>query len=105
MIVTPCKAKDIVYAIGNKDGHQIKDCTVVDFGFADAEHFQANVWFECDTDCEGCYFNDWSQSHCGEWSCSGEYGMGLIPIDDFGKTVFLTKEQAEQKLKELSENG
>lgn len=26
-------------------------------------------------------------------------------MNDFGKTVFLTKEQAEQKLKELRENG
>ena len=26
-------------------------------------------------------------------------------LDDFGKTVFLTKEQAEEKLKELKDNG
>ncbi len=29
----------------------------------------------------------------------------LFDVDDIGKTVFLTKAEAEQKLKELSENG
>ena len=101
VIVPPCKVGDIVYAIGDKDGHQIKECRVVDFGFADAERFQVSVYFECDQDCDGCYFNDWSQSYCGEWGCSGEYGSGLISIADFGKTVFLTQEEAEQKLKEM----
>lgn len=99
-IDTPCKVGDTVYAIGNKDGHQIKECRVEDFCFASAEDFQVDVYFECDQDCEGCYFNDWSQSHCGEWSCSGEYGNGLIPVNDFGKNVFLTREEAKQALAE-----
>jgi hypothetical protein len=29
----------------------------------------------------------------------------IVPLADFGKTVFFTKDQAEQKLKELRENG
>lgn len=29
----------------------------------------------------------------------------LLPINDFGETVFLTREEAEQKLKELNSNG
>lgn len=32
-------------------------------------------------------------------------GYSCIPFDDFGKTVFLTKEEAEQKLKELKDNA
>lgn len=100
VIVPPCKVGDTVYAIGNKDGYQIKECRAEEFYFIDAEKFQVDVCFECDTDCEGCYFSSWSQSHCGEWSCGGEYGNGFIPVDDFGKTVFLTREEAEQALAE-----
>ncbi len=92
----PCKVGDKVYAIGDKDGHQIKECKAEEFFFVDAEKFQVGVCFECDTDCEGCYFSSWSQSHCGEWSCDGEYGNGFIPVEDFGKTVFLTREEAEK---------
>ena len=51
-----------------------------------------------------------------EWEivCIQVYEDGFLFIDDsdnfcsdddFGKTVFLTKEEAEQKLKELSDNG
>ena len=32
-------------------------------------------------------------------------GYSCIPFDDFGKTVFLTKEEAEEKLKELGNNA
>ena len=95
----PCKVGDTVYAIGDKDGHQIKECRAEDFFFVSAEGFQVGVCFECDTDCDGCYFNSWTQSHCGEWSCDGEYGNGFIPVEDFGKTVFLTREEAEAALR------
>ncbi len=96
----PCKVGDTVWVIGDKDGYQIKECKAEEFFFVDAEKFQVGVCFECDTDCEGCYFSSWSQSHCGEWSCDGEYGNGFIPVDDFGKTVFLTREEAEKALAE-----
>lgn len=102
-IVPPCKVGDTVYAIGDKDGYQIKECRAEEFFFIDAEKFQVGVCFECDTDCDGCYFHSWSQSHCGEWSCDGEYGNGFIPVDDFGKTVFLTREEAEKALAERQE--
>ena len=59
-----------------------------------------------------------SKVHCISFGGRyGTYSQGQIHIYDsdkdnitqkieqFGKTVFLTKEQAEQKLKELSENG
>lgn len=105
VIVPPCKVGDTVYAIGDKDGYQIKECKAEEFFFLDAERFQVGVCFECDTDCEGCYFNSWTQSHCGEWSCDGEYGNGFIPVDDFGKTVFLTPEEAEKALAERRLNN
>lgn len=104
-IVPPCKVGDTVYAIGDKDGLQIKECRAEDFCFVSADNFEVAVYFECDTDCEGCYFNSWSQSHCGEWSCDGEYGNGLIPVNDFGKNVFLTREEAEKALAERMNNN
>lgn len=100
VIVPPCKANDKIFALGAENGVlQIKECTVDYFGFEDANGLEVRVMFECDEDCEGCYFSSWSQIHCGEWTCSGEYGEGVIPIDDFGKTVFLTRKEAEQALK------
>lgn len=100
VIVPPCKANDKIFVLGEENGvFQIKECTVDYFGFEDANGLEVRVMFECDEDCEGCYFSSWSQIHCGEWACGGEYGEGVIPIDDFGKTVFLTREKAEQALK------
>lgn len=100
VIVPPCKANDKIFALGAENGVlQIKECTVDYLGFEDANSLEVRVMFECDDDCEGCYFSSWSQMHCGEWTCGGEYGEGVIPIDDFGKTVFLTREEAEQALK------
>ena len=101
VIVPPCKANDKIFALGAENGVlQIKECTVDYFGFEDANSLEVRVTFECDEDCEGCYFSSWSQMHCGEWTCGGEYGQGVIPIDHFGKAVFLTREEAEQRLKE-----
>ena len=33
-----------------------------------------------------------------------DVGVSFLPFENIGKTVFLTKEEAEQKLKELKEN-
>lgn len=100
VIVPPCKANDKIFAIGAENGVlQIKECNVDYLGFENANGLEVHVMFECDEDCEGCYFSSWSQMHCGEWTCDGEYGEGVIPFDDFGKTVFLTREEAEQALK------
>ena len=103
VIAPPCKVGDVVYAVGDKDGHQIKECKVNHFSFESAEHFEVDVYFDCDLDCDGCYFQTYSQSYCGEWDCDNAYGHSCIPIADFGKTVFLTKEEALKKLKELRE--
>lgn len=96
VIAPPVKVGEKVYAVGTAQGSHVKECTVLDFTFESAEKFYMNVCFECDDNCDGCYFHSWSQSHCGEWSCDGEYGNGLIPVDHVGKTVFLTPEQAEE---------
>lgn len=100
VIVLPCKVGDIVYAVGDKDGHQIKECRVSCFSFESAEHFVAVVYFDCDIDCNGCYFNAFSQSYYGGWDCDNAYGHSCIPISDFGKTVFLTREEAERAMKD-----
>ena len=55
----------------------------------------------CDYDCKGCPFNSWGQDYSGEHSCQGEYGVYSFAFEDFGKTVFLNKEEAEKKLKEV----
>lgn len=34
-----------------------------------------------------------------------DVGVSFLPFENIGKTVFLTKEEAEEKLKELKENG
>lgn len=100
VIVPPCKANDKIFALGAENGVlQIKECTVDYLGFEDANSLEVHVMFECDEDCEGCYFSSWSQMHCGEWTCDGQYGEGVIPFDDFGKTVFITREEAERALK------
>ena len=105
VIVPPCKVGDTVYAVGDIGGHQIKECKVNFFAFESAEHFEADVYFDCDDNCDGCYFNAWRQSYCGEWDCDNAYGHSCIPISDFGKIVFLTKEEAEEKLRELNNNA
>ena len=105
VIAPPCKVGDVVYAVGDKDGHQIKECKVNHFSFESAEHFEVDVYFDCNLYCDGCYFNAYSQSYCGEWDCDNAYGHSCIPIADFGKTVFLTKEEAEKALKEKNGNG
>jgi hypothetical protein len=35
-----------------------------------------------------------------EETCQGEYGIHFFNFEDFGKTVFLTREDAEKALKE-----
>lgn len=100
IIVPPCKVGDTVYTVGDIDGHQIKECKVRFFHFESAEGLDVDVYFDCDDNCDGCYFNAWRQSYCGEWDCENAYGQSCIPISDFGKTVFLTKEEAEKALKE-----
>ena len=93
VIVLPCKVGDVLYA---KDG---KECEVMDICISKSDG-AAQVNFECDYVCENCAFNSWHTEFCGENSCDGEWGLALVNFSEIGKTVFLTKEEAEAALKE-----
>jgi hypothetical protein len=98
VIVPPCKVGDKLYAISDS---RIAECTCYDIMYSHELTISAD--FQCDYDCEGCPFSSWSQDYSGEYSCRGEYGDWFFTQSDFGKTVFLTKEEAEKALKERSE--
>lgn len=93
VVALPCKVGDTLYC---KDG---KQCEVMDFCIGKNDG-AAQVNFECNYDCENCAFNSWHTEFCGENSCDGEWGLALIAFSDIGKTVFLTREEAEAALKE-----
>lgn len=97
VIVPPCKVGDTVYVISET---RAKEAKVDGLQIDSRSHISIFVCFECDENCEGCPFEAWSQSYCGEWDCNNQYGFAEIKVDDFGKTVFLTKKEAEQALKE-----
>lgn len=88
----PCKIGDTVYeviAYKNKannriDGH-IRPCVVKSIHLSDAHSKKDEPYITLGAG--GCYRN-------------GAY-IKRVHIDEFGKSVFLTKDQAEQKLKEM----
>ena len=96
----PCCYAKTVWVIGDK---KIVECEIdeISFGVVGLMYL---VCFECDSDCEGCPFNTWSQGYSGEWSCDGEYGQAAVKGECFGKTVFLTREDAEKALTERKDN-
>lgn len=96
LVVLPCRVGDTVYVVGES---KVVECNIDEAFLDDMTGLSFLVAFACDTDCEGCPFNSWAQEYSGEWSCDGEYGNGLIKGADFGKTVFLTREEAEAALK------
>lgn len=81
VIVPPCKVGDTVYKVVR--GERVKkpyECKVI------------GLWYSED--------ENWSEAHLvryvnGEFDCSF-----TVPLTDFGKTVFLTREEAEKALKE-----
>ena len=91
VIVPPCKAGDMVY-IKNRP-------LIISFLHIENEVYYV-IQFDCD-DCGDCPFYEDEVSFEGEHDCKT---MGYIQFTekDIGKTVFLTKEEAEAKLKELS---
>ena len=79
VIVPPCKVGDVVYEALPSVGH-IRSNKVVGFHlgkFPDTQGHKRKEYLIC--------YSDYSLTH--------------IAIDKFGKTVFLTKEEAEQALK------
>lgn len=94
VILPPCKVGDKVYIISETRAKEAEIETMQ----IESQKNAIFVKFECDDDCEGCPFEAWSQSYCGEWDCDNQYGFAQIKADDFGKTVFPTEEDAEKAL-------
>ena len=92
LVVLPCKVGDKLY---DKSG---KVAEVEEF-WVDKRNVSAQVHFQCDYDCNECAFNSWHTEYSGENSCDGEYGCAIVPVDELGKSVFLTREEAEAALK------
>lgn len=93
LVVLPCKVGDVLYDRSGKKAEVEEIC----IGRQDVS---ALVCFECDYNCDLCAFNSWRTEHSGENSCDGEYGQAAISLTEIGKTVFLTREEAEAKIKE-----
>lgn len=86
VIVPPCKVGDVMYKVVNdKRVKRPYGCEVVGF------------WFSKDENCNNAHLVRYVN---GVFDCSFS-----VPLTDFGKTVFLTKEEAEQALKERVNNG
>ena len=102
LVVLPCKVGGTVYAVGER---RIIECEIEEAYLGDVNCFEFHVSYRCgypedgDECCKGCPFYGWHQQYCGEWSCEGEWGHAAVLSADIGKTVFLTHEEAEAKLK------
>lgn len=101
LAVLPCKASDKLYVCGEK---QIVECDIYEVYLDDKRGVEYLVSYECNMDCDGCPFNDWKQDFEGEYSCDGEYCQAAVFASDFGKTVFLTREEAESAVKRRTED-
>lgn len=95
VIVPPCKVWNTVYSPREND---ILEQTVVSIEIEEDPHVR--VYFTCDHLCDGCPNNQPYQNQAGEGGCFGEYGESFFAFEDFGKTVFITREEAEYALKE-----
>ena len=85
VIVPPCKVGDMVYSLSGEGIFR----QIVKFIETD-KHSQIRLRCECDLDCNKC-------PHMGCWN---EYRYRAYGLDDIGKTVFLTREEAEAALAE-----
>lgn len=97
VVVLPCKIGDKAYYV---DKGRMRETTVREIYFYTNNSWNMMLEFGCEEECDDCPFESWSQSYCGEWSCGGEYGTWIVDNDDFGKTVFLSRADAENVLKE-----
>ena len=98
LVVLPCEVGDRVYS---KDGKYAE----IEGFYVDKRSITAQVSFVCDYDCKYCAFNSWHTEYSGENSCDGEWGTAVVSVDEIGKTVFLTREDAERALKEGADRG
>ena len=97
VVYPPCKVGDKVYVADNGG---IREATANEIFYHGGDDWIILLSFDCDYECVNCPFSSWSQEYSGEYSCGGEYGCWNTEFKDFGKTVFLTKEEAEKALKE-----
>ncbi len=99
VLILPCKVTDKLYVVGKK---QIVECDIAETYLNDDGTIEYLVNFECGEDCIGCPFDSWErESVSDEYHCGGEYGDGSVSSKDFGKTVFLSREEAEKALQEM----
>ena len=84
----PCKVGDMIYLPWEFDGVKSIACLTATHIIFDREHNYVKTDFHTDDE---AYYD--------------KYKCGRYEFDDFGKTVFLTKEEAEQKLKGGADNG
>lgn len=96
LAVLLCKVGDTCYIAGN-DGERIVESKINYITLSDdgIEYVLDSV---CGENCDGCPFEDYHQDLDGEYYCSCEYGDVSVSASDFGKIVFLTREQAEAAL-------
>jgi hypothetical protein len=93
VIAPPCKAGDVVYSPRE---NSILEQNVISIEIEKDSHVR--VYFTCDYLCDGCPHKRTYQNQDGDGGCWGEYGESFFAFEDFGKTVFLTREEAEQAL-------
>jgi len=92
----PCKPGDTLYVISDNRMLECKSKGIDITG----DGIQIYADFNCDYNCQGCPFNNWhTDRYTGESQCDGEYGTAVFGTEDFGETVFLSKEEAKRKLK------
>ena len=100
LVVRPCKMGDTVWATSSK----IIKCEIDEMYLCDSGGIEFLVSFNCDgADCKRCPFNNWTQDCSGECYCDCEYGNGSFKDSDIGKTVFLTREEAEKALEAMKD--
>ena len=98
VVVLPCKVGDTVWAASGK----IIKCEIDEMYLCDSGGIEFLVSFNCDgADCKRCPFNNWTQDCSGERYCDCEYGNGSFKDSDIGKTIFLTREEAEKALEAM----
>jgi hypothetical protein len=90
--------KDKIFTL---KGKRIQDATV-EYVTID-EGVSMGINFECDDDCKDCYFSSWETDWEGESDCNSAFGCTAIEASEFGKTVFLTREAAENALEGMKQ--
>lgn len=103
IVELPCEVGQTVYVIKESGKSRVEKAEVGEITFWKTDELHILLSFKCLYLCDDdCPFNSWSQDPSGEYSCGGEYGQVEVTNKDFGKTVFLSREDAEKALAERS---